>query len=70
VIELAEQRGGLVVGQIERHTPNERALNAFRRVHGGRVRRYWTEPIGNQYVLFMFSGHIGQFLDSFLRAFP
>jgi hypothetical protein len=24
--------------------------------------RYWTEPIGNRYVLFMFSGHIGQFL--------
>src|SRR5215469_1929453 len=47
VIELAEQRRGLVVGQIERHG----GVNAFLRVHGRRVRQYWTEPIGNRYVL-------------------
>src|SRR5215469_8607311 len=29
VIELAEQRRGLVVGQIERHAPNEGALTLF-----------------------------------------
>ena|SRR5215469_8267714 len=28
-----------------------------------------SEPIGNRYVLFMFSGHISQFLDSFAGVF-
>src|SRR5215467_9532314 len=67
VVDLAEQRRGLVAGQIERHAPNVGSLT-LRRVHGRRVRQYWTEPIGNRYVLFVFSAILANFWIASLGA--
>src|SRR5215470_14683387 len=63
VVDLAEQAPRSLRRTNPAACPERGVVNAFRRVHGRRVRQYWnwTEPIGNRYVLFVFSAILANF---------